>query len=153
MSIKDQDMSEICFETCWPRARSNIPGRPRSHTERVVEGGQCLQKECRSREKDTSCQKFPQLPQAFMDPADPDETGAVGFLQRLCKSALRRSFKMLSGGSGKQPSTLATGTRSRVQAYRRVIVLKSWIMPWRFEGAKEWREWGTEHSPSCPSHL
>lgn len=44
MSIKDQDMSEICFETCWPRARSNIPGRPRSHTERVVEGGQCLQK-------------------------------------------------------------------------------------------------------------
>lgn len=88
-----------------------------------------------------------------MDAADPDETGEVGFLQRLCKSALRRSFKMLSGGSGKQPSTLATGTRSRVQAYRRVIVLKSWIMPWRFEGAKEWREWGTEHSPSCPSHL
>lgn len=57
---------------------------------------------------------------------------------------------MVSGGSSKQLLTPTTGAWSRmgVHAYCR---LKSWVMPWRFEGAKEWRERGTGHSPSHSS--
>lgn len=44
-------------------------------------------------------------------------------------------------GVDKQSST----DHRNVMAYLRI-----WVMPWRFEGARQWSEWGTEHSPSHP---
>lgn len=63
---------------------------------------------------------------------------------------MRRSLQMVSGGSGKQPSTLATEKWSRtgVQAYWR---LRSWVMPRRFEGAGEWSRMGHGSIPHLTS--